>query len=169
MPEPPEEKCDYPRGIHALLMILQLIFGGVCIGLIADMGSYQAEAALAEHDFTVNAFISFGESTALIMISYGCMMTTFLLLASSLLSMRTFHHVPKSVFFVSYHGVSSALYLSSGLAVVVLGYQRRYEQPYITAGALGIVNAIFYFFSTCLGLRAIQPTKGTLPRSTNMS
>lgn len=139
------------------------------MGLIADMGSYHAEATLEENDFTVNAFLSFGESTALMMIAYGCMMTTFLLLASSLLSVRTFHHVPKSLFFVSYHGISSAMYLSCGLAVVVLGYQRRYEQPYITAGALGIVNAILYFFSTCLGLRAIQPTKGTPPRPTNMS
>ncbi|GFY50611.1 uncharacterized protein TNIN_94031 [Trichonephila inaurata madagascariensis] len=120
------------------------------------MGSYQAQAVLSENEFTVAAFISFGESTALMMIAYGCLITTFLLLVSSILSSRSFHHVPKSLFFVLYHLISASLYLSSGLSVVILGYQRRYEKYYITAGALGIVNSILYIFSTCLGLRALS-------------
>lgn len=89
-------------------MMLQLLFvvniffsqilGAVAIGLVADMGSYQAQAVLSGNEFTVAAFISFGECTALMMISYGCLMTTFIMLISSLLSFRTFHHVPKSLF-----------------------------------------------------------------------
>ncbi|KFM73540.1 hypothetical protein X975_06842, partial [Stegodyphus mimosarum] len=159
MPEIVQEPCDYPKGMHSLLMLLQLILGAVTIGLVADMGSYQAQAVLAENEFTVAAFISFGESTALMMIAYGCLMTTFLLLVSSILSSRSFYHVPKSLFFVLYHLISASLYLSSGLSVVILGYQRRYEKYYITAGAVGIVNAILYVFSTCLGLRALQSLK----------
>lgn len=156
MPETVEAPCDYPKGMHSLLMLLQLILGAVTIGLVADMGSYQAQAMLLETEYTVAAFISFGESTALMMIAYGCLMTTFILLLASVLSSRTFHHVPKSLFFVLYHLISASLYLSSGLSVVILGYQRRYEQYYITAGAVGIVNAVLYVFSTCLGLRALQ-------------
>lgn len=154
-----EEPCDYPKGLHTLLMLLQLILGAVTLGLVADMGSYQAEAQLMENKYTVAAFISFGESTALMMIAYGCLMTTFILLVSSLLSYRSFLHVPKSLFFVLYHLISASLYLSSGLSLVVLGYQRRYEKYYITAGAIGIVNSILYVFSTCLGLRALQALK----------
>ncbi|GFW13048.1 MARVEL domain-containing protein [Trichonephila clavipes] len=156
MPEVAEPPCDYPKGVHSLLMLLQLVLGAITIGLVADMGSYQAQAVLSENEFTVAAFISFGESTALMMIAYGCLITTFLLLVSSILSSRSFHHVPKSLFFVLYHLVSASLYLSSGLSVVILGYQRRYEKYYITAGALGIVNSILYIFSTCLGLRALS-------------
>ncbi|GFQ83501.1 MARVEL domain-containing protein [Trichonephila clavata] len=156
MPEVAEPPCDYPKGVHSLLMLLQLVLGAITIGLVADMGSYQAQAVLSENEFTVAAFISFGESTALMMIAYGCLITTFLLLVSSILSSRSFHHVPKSLFFVLYHLISASLYLSSGLSVVILGYQRRYEKYYITAGALGIVNSILYIFSTCLGLRALS-------------
>jgi len=119
MPEVIEEPLDYPKGTHSLLMLLQLILGAVTIGLVADMGSYQAQAALAGNEFTVAAYISFGESTALMMIAYGCLMTTFILLISSVLSSRTFHHVPKSLFFVLYHLISASLYLSSGLSVVI--------------------------------------------------
>lgn len=160
MPDVVEEPpCDYPKGTHSLLMLLQLILGAVTLGLVADMGSYQAQATLSGSEFTVAAFISFGECTALMMISYGCLMTTFILLISSVLSSRSFHHVPKSLFFVLYHLVSASLYLSSGLSVVILGYQRRYEKDYITAGAVAIVNSILYVFSTSLGLRALQALK----------
>ncbi|XP_042910279.2 uncharacterized protein [Parasteatoda tepidariorum] len=156
MPEISDPPCEYPRGMHSLLMLLQLVLGAITIGLVADMGSYQAQAVLSENEFTVAAFISFGESTALMMIAYGCLITTFLLLLSSILSARSFYYVPKSLFFVIYHLISASLYLSSGLSVVILGYQRRYEKYYITAGALGIVNSILYIFSTCLGLRALS-------------
>ncbi|KAG8193770.1 hypothetical protein JTE90_005065 [Oedothorax gibbosus] len=156
MPEVAEPPCDYPRGLHSLLMILQLVLGAITIGLVADMGSYQAQAVLSEHEFTVAAFISFGESTALMMIAYGCLITTLLLLVASILSARSFYNVPKSLFFVLYHMISASMYLSCGLSVVILGYQRRYEKNYITAGAIGIVNSILYIFSTCLGLRALS-------------
>ncbi|GIY59864.1 uncharacterized protein CEXT_503701 [Caerostris extrusa] len=98
MPEVAEPPCDYPKGVHSLLMLLQLVLGAITIGLVADMGSYQAQAMLSENEFTVAAFISFGESTALMMIAYGCLITTFLLLVSSVLSSRSFYHVPKSLF-----------------------------------------------------------------------
>ncbi|GIY12437.1 uncharacterized protein CDAR_577921 [Caerostris darwini] len=114
MPEVAEPPCDYPKGVHSLLMLLQLVLGAITIGLVADMGSYQAQAMLSENEFTVAAFISFGESTALMMIAYGCLITTFLLLMSSVLSSRSFYHVPKSLF------VSHSLLLSSLCAVVPL-------------------------------------------------
>lgn len=74
------------------------MLGAITIGLVADMGSYQAQAVLSENEFTVAAFISFGESTALMMIAYGCLVTTLLLLVASFLSSRSYHSVPRSLF-----------------------------------------------------------------------
>ncbi|CAH2074028.1 unnamed protein product, partial [Iphiclides podalirius] len=140
----------YLGTLPGLLKLAQLLLGAACVGVVGyylEPGFYRSGGQKPELFY--------------LLVSVSCLIGTFCLLTSCLVSLSTAQLISKSVFEVIHHGVAFILYLAAGLTLIIevnhqkSSYRNDYE-PYLAAAVMGLVMAGLYLLSTFLANRSYR-------------
>ncbi|XP_037785912.1 protein singles bar-like [Penaeus monodon] len=138
----------YLKTFPGILKIFQIILGCVAIGII---GHYIPWTMTAEFMVPELFFL---------LIATACLITTTLLLMSCLCSIATASIIPKTLFETLYHIVSSLLYFTSALYLLIyLTEKKHYVADHVAktaASALGLVNTALYILSSIYSVRTFR-------------
>lgn len=152
----------YLKGYHGLLKLLQLLLGIVCVGIAAYYIHTYCPPRLT-NEYPHPSYRVQRVDLYFLLVAVTCMITTFLLLLSCLISLATASILPKTVFEYLYHFVAFLLYLTAGIAYLVELVNRnesRYKEcgfnEKIAAAAIGIILAALYLLSTIAGYRVYR-------------
>ncbi|CAG0894974.1 unnamed protein product [Darwinula stevensoni] len=142
----------YVKTIPGLLKFLELIIGAVCVGIIGyyvdRYGRDYAGLAVPELFF--------------LLIATACMIATFCLFLSCLLSVATAAILPKTIFEVVYHFIATGLYLACAITLLVeVSEMRKYSRSekldaYLATAILGLINAGLYLCSAFLAVKSYR-------------
>ncbi|XP_022820167.1 uncharacterized protein LOC111352077 isoform X1 [Spodoptera litura] len=137
----------YMSSTPGLLKLAELLLGAACVGVVAyymDHGYYRI-----------------GDGKAVLfylLVAVACLVGTFCLFTSCIVSLSTASIISKTIYEVIYHGVAFVLYLAAGITLMVEvnhykdHYRRDYE-PYLAAAIMGLIMAALYLLSTFLANR----------------
>ncbi|XP_068629802.1 protein singles bar [Battus philenor] len=140
----------YLGTLPGLLKLAQLLLGAACVGVVGyylETGYYHYNGQKPELFYLV--------------VSAACLIGTFCLLTSCLVSLSTASIISKTVYEVIYHGVAFILYLAAGLTLMIevnhqkSSYRKEFE-PYLAAAVMGLVMAGLYLLSTFLANRSYR-------------
>ncbi|XP_047493155.1 protein singles bar-like isoform X2 [Penaeus chinensis] len=138
----------YLKTFPGILKIFQIILGCVAIGIIGHYIPWTRTA-----DFMVPELF-------FLLIATACLITTTLLLMSCLCSIATASIIPKTLFETLYHIVSSLLYFTSALYLLIYLTERKYhDKDHVAktaASALGLVNTALYILSSIYSVRTFR-------------
>lgn len=138
-----------------LLKLFETIIGAICLGLIAYYNPLAGKNA-------PGGFMGDPEHTLMFIVSFAFLVTTFLLLISSLISLMAATILPKTVFEFLYHLFAFIFYLSAGLALVIaISDRRKYRrdsdyEAKMACGVLGLINAVLYLLSAVFSFKTYK-------------
>uniref|UniRef100_A0A2A4K4S7 MARVEL domain-containing protein n=1 Tax=Heliothis virescens TaxID=7102 RepID=A0A2A4K4S7_HELVI len=133
-----------------LLKLAQLLLGAACVGVVAyymDNGYYRGYSG-----------VNGKAELFYLLVAVACLVGTFCLITSCIVSLSTASIISKTIYEVIYHGVAFILYLCAGITLMIEvnhlkdQYRRDYE-PYLAAAIMGLVMAALYLLSTFLANR----------------
>lgn len=148
----------YLKSWAGILRLLETIIGTIVLGLVAYYGTHF-------NNHSIDGFGGKSEHTYLFLVAFGCLLPTFLLLVTSVSSVMSSTLIPKTLFEVIFNIFCFLLYLSAGLALLIIlvkekhHYFRESEHDgKIAASVLGLVNAVLYAISTSFSYKAYKNT-----------
>lgn len=148
----------YIRTWNGILKFLETIVGAVVLGLVGYYGTHIYGSS--KHGYAAGS-----EETLMLLVSFGFLLTTFVIMVTSMCSLMTSSVLSKTLFEFLYHIFGFIFYLSAGLALLIVVSRRndtRYravEYGYegkMAAAVLGLVNAVLYFLSAFFSFRAYR-------------
>ncbi|CAL7950782.1 unnamed protein product [Xylocopa violacea] len=135
---------SYLRTWSGIFKVLELALGVVCVAIAAiHMPTYYVT--------TPHLFFLLMTTTFLI--------GTAILLMSCLASFSTSSIIAKTTYEILYHSAAFALYLAASLTFIIPVSDMKGSQQYnvlMAAAVCGLVNAVLYFLSTLIALRAYR-------------
>lgn len=139
-----------------LLKLFETILGAVCLGLIAYYNPLAGKNSSG-------GFMGDPEHTLMFIVSFAFLVTTFLLLISSLISLMAATILPKTVFEFLYHLFAFIFYLSASLALLITisdqkrSYRRSSDyEAKMACAVLGLINAVLYLLSTVFSFKSYK-------------
>lgn len=150
----------YCSSITGILKIFETILGAICLGLIAYFNR--------NVNSNYSGFVGTKEDALFFIVSFGFLVTTFLLLVACCISLASAAILPKSTFEYLYHLVAFIFYISASLALLIElnrrneyihVYQRSREYGYegkMAAAVLGLINSLFYLLSFIFSIRTFR-------------
>lgn len=139
----------YMSTTPGLLKLAELLLGAACVGVVAyymDHGRYTSSNGKAELFY--------------LLVAVACLVGTFCLVTSCIVSLSTASIISKTVYEVVYHGVAFVLYLCAGITLMIevnhtksSYYRGANYEPYLAAAIMGLVMAALYLLSTFIANR----------------
>ncbi|XP_013781292.1 uncharacterized protein LOC106465604 [Limulus polyphemus] len=149
---------DYVKSTPGILKAVETVLGTVSFGLLAHY--CQPSNPLAR-----KWLVAEPEEVFFFMTTFVCVVITFLLLLSCIVSFPTASFIPKTLFELLYHCLAFIFYLCGSLSVLILvaGHNETayWSSNYgfegkITAAVIGLVNTALYFFSAFFSFRSFN-------------
>ncbi|XP_023235397.1 plasmolipin-like [Centruroides sculpturatus] len=141
-----------------ILKLLETVIGAVVLGLVAYYGTHF-------NTHSIDGFGAKSEHTYLFLVSFGCLLPTLLLLVTSVSSVMSSTLIPKTLFEVVFNVFAFLLYLSAGLALLIVLIKQKHHylkdaehDGKIAASVLGLINAVLYATSTSFSYKAYKNT-----------
>lgn len=148
----------YCSSVTGILKIFETILGAICLGLIAYFNRY------GDRYYAYSGFFGTKEDALFFIVSFGFLVTTFLLLVACCISLASAAILPKSTFEYLYHLVAFIFYISASLALLIeLNRRNEYRQfreygyeGKMAAAVLGMINSLFYLLSFIFSIRTFR-------------
>lgn len=145
----------YIRTWSGLLKLFETLIGAAVLGTVGYYGTHSRGGYN-------HGFVGISEEALMFLVSFACLLTTFLLLVSSLCSLMASSILPKTLFEFLYHVFAFILYLSASLALLIVTskHDRRYNKDRydgsMAAAVLGLVNSVLYILSVFFSFRSYR-------------
>ncbi|KAG8196420.1 hypothetical protein JTE90_009052 [Oedothorax gibbosus] len=100
-----------------------------------------------------------------LLVTYGCFVTSFLLLVCSIISYFTASFLPKTAFEFVYHLTACLMYLTASLTLLCVllatnaetgGYREPGFDAKVAVSVLGIINSVLYGVSTYFSFQSFR-------------
>ncbi|XP_026329717.1 MARVEL domain-containing protein 1 isoform X1 [Hyposmocoma kahamanoa] len=134
-----------------LLKLAQLLLGAACVGVVG----YYIDRFTVLLDNQAHLFF--------LVVAVACLVGTFCLFLSCVISFATASIISKTIYEVIYHGLAFILYLAAGLTLIIKvnehkNMYKRYGvyEPYLAASIMGLVLAALYLLGTVLANRTYR-------------
>lgn len=143
-----EDCCSIP----GLLRVSETVFGTICLGLMLHYTKHSK----------VDLYGMPGHELYFLLVAFGCLLCTFLLLVSSCWSFTSSSLLSRTSFEILFHLVACALYLAAGITLLTktLDYHRNFRgEQYdarIAAAVFGIMNGALYLIGAILSFRIFR-------------
>ncbi|GAB1865118.1 hypothetical protein CAJAP_06197 [Camponotus japonicus] len=135
----------YLKSWNGILKFLQLALGIVCVGIIGN--EFNGYGRIASECFFLVITVTF-------------MISTFILLLSSVMSLSTASIISKTIYELLYHSIAFGLLFAASLTLLVhvTNYKRSLYNYELLLGAsiCGLINTCLYLFSTILAFRTYK-------------
>jgi len=134
----------YLKTVPGLLKLAQLILGAVCVGLVAWYYNNR-------YDYTPTLFFLLMATTFLI--------GTFCLLVSCLFSLSTGGIISKTIYELIYHSIGAILLIAASATLLIHHLNKQssyYNEKYMIAAIIGLINGILYLVSAVLARRSYR-------------
>lgn len=141
-------------GLHISVVITGLL----CVILLGSAMSHSVPTSYAFFLVTGYSYYAF-----LFIVSFWCFMTSVIILITSSTSVNTASTLPKSTFYIAYHGAAATFYLFGSLALlaegakfegIILHPKNEDLKPLVFAGgSIGIIVTVLYVVITVFGVR----------------
>ncbi|KAG5678289.1 hypothetical protein PVAND_007976 [Polypedilum vanderplanki] len=133
----------YLKTIPGLLKLAELIIGSICTFLVA-------------YNFWSYSRYSGGTELFFLCIAVACVVGTFCLLLSCLLSLSTGGIISKTIYEFIYHTTAFILYIVASILLIVKNNNYQTSHPFMIAGILGIINSALYLVSAFYAHRSYR-------------
>lgn len=131
----------YMKTIPGILKLFELIIGALCTFFVA---------------YNFWSHYSRGTELFFLCIAVACVVGTFCLLLSCLVSLSTGGIISKTIYELIYHSTAFILYLVASILIVVKNNRYETSHPFMVAGILGVINSILYLASAIYAQRSYR-------------